>query len=354
MTERDAPTAWRRAQPLLASCDPLRLGETKFFVLTRSSLCLREAGWRGPLRERDDEAAPAGLGSIVDRTFDAVTEVHTIEYRAPGISEFDDLVTVEYVGETGARAFSSEPSVASAFVGARAKVSVSPQAECVELGGSAAFTGAAIGLPSDGVDWEIVDDDGTKGTMSDNGVYEAPNEATSVTLRATAVSDPAVHTDVPVTVGGCRCWWFVNVTGFSGYGSHNVDAFSLDFFTPAGELASINLAGSVGDPVGEVRTLNVGLENAAVPEERERYEVSVAGQFGSIASPTVFVPGDDPATLTVDEAGPDLLEGRIRGGVVVSDGTEDGTPSGLGALFRITDDPEPPGDAEQLFRCTAG
>lgn len=77
-------------------------------------------------------------------------------------------------------------------------VAVSPVAPTVLTSASQAFTATVSGSSNTGVTWALVEEGG--GSITESGVYTAPDVAGTYHLRATSVADPSVSDTVPVTV----------------------------------------------------------------------------------------------------------------------------------------------------------
>lgn len=279
----------------------------------------------------------AHLGTISDLTYEE-NGVHTFLYTAPGQADFTDFITATHRATTGALGHTGDTPLDQADVTSKAELFVEPIAACLEeVGDDTTFTATVVGLEDTSVTWEI-----TKGpgTIDNSGVYTATEPGTAI-LEVTAVADTTLRAGAQVTIGGCDCWWSVQISGVPTFGSGLADeSWLITYGISDGQLTSIGLQGD--DTAGRHGDLTVypGAPSGVplVPGAYEGIGIgsyvvgsSITHQFGSDSLP--------PLTVSLLENDSSRVEGDITGPVVVNPEpiAEDNSYVGyLTATFRIT------------------
>lgn len=280
----------------------------------------------------------ASQGEIINVTYEG-DGLHTIEYAAPETDDFHDFITARHTANTGARAYSDEPRLAQADIYSKAEVVVDPFATCLELDQDTTFSAEVVGLENQSVTWEIVE--GT-GEIDAGGTF-TPTEPGYATVRATSVADTTLTGEATVSIGGCDCWWNVNVTGVPAFGDGTMDSWSLGYTASATSLFAITGNGSMTD--GTVGYFFVYPEDAeqGAPLAPGSFSALVGGSLGT-TQPTQF--GTDTlafATAALVEADSARVEGTVTGPVIVADYPYDDINTYIGtfqAAFRITPEVE--------------
>jgi len=277
----------------------------------------------------------ANLGRIINVTYEG-DGLHTIEYAAPETSDFHDFITAEHTAETGARAYSSERRLDQADIYSQVELVIDPFATCAEVGEEAPFSAEVPGQDNPVVTWTVVEG---VGEIDENGTFVS-SETGQATIRATLVSDESVTAEATVTVGGCACWWSVQVTGVPNFGDATMDnGWSLGFTASGSNLFSISGNGSTSGGLTGYFYVYPQDQDVGAPFVPGTFQALTGGAYGTAQSTQFATQEGATSTAFLLEAGPDLLHGSASGTVTVSNYPYDdpNTYSGsFRAAFRIT------------------
>lgn len=113
------------------------------------------------------------------------------------------LIVAESASRTGARADNNPVRSASARVNVGGEeFSILPGAICVEMGETQEFIAEQPdGSPID-VNWSV-----SEGSISNNGIFTAPDSRTKVTVTASSIQHPDQTAAAQVLVSNCNCYW---------------------------------------------------------------------------------------------------------------------------------------------------
>lgn len=157
------------------------------------------------------EVQPAGVHKVTIRTEADGSSVLMIDTSYEE-AHFPITITAVSTSTSGLRASPDAPRregyaiIRSGITG----VEIIPKVCCVEQGEKETFHAIVHNLVNQQVTWTA-----SAGTIDKNGVFTAPNRATSVTVTATSVADPTLHDSAIVRVGDCDCWADWEIEAFS-------------------------------------------------------------------------------------------------------------------------------------------
>lgn len=137
--------------------------------------------------------------------------VWLVRYTAPPTEAgLPDLIVVESESTTGllANPDRGRPSIAIPIRGSTPWIVVTPQGVCVELGEKEAFQAEVFNLETQDVHWSA-----SAGTITEEGVFTAPDTSGPVDITATSVEDESVQGAASIRVGGCGCNWTATLSG---------------------------------------------------------------------------------------------------------------------------------------------
>ncbi|MGD2046446.1 MAG: hypothetical protein PVH96_09515, partial [Gemmatimonadota bacterium] len=265
--------------------------------------------------------------------------LHKVSYKAPSETSFHDVLTAVDTASTGTLQYSGRQPLAQADITSDVELMVDPLAACIdEVGQDTTFTATVVGLENKAVTWTVKQG---PGTVDDNGTYTA-TEVGSAVLEVTAVADTTLKAQVQVTVGGCSCWWAVDITGVPPFGSGFMDdAWTLTYGESAGQLTNITLGGDA--TTGASATFSVGpLAAGGISLSPGFYDVTGVGSYVSQSTIThQFLSTDSvpPLTLSLLEADSAHVQGDISGNILVDTqpiGDGNYSIANVQATFRIT------------------
>lgn len=136
--------------------------------------------------------------------------VHTVRVTTPSDRAlFPVLVSVRSTSDTGARAHADLPRIAQATIDLSGTIRVEPSGRCVEFGGTQQFTAAVRGLGDGEVEWSA-----SAGSITDDGLFTAPDTEQEVVVTATSVVDPDVSgSAVAAVMEDCDEWFVASAFG---------------------------------------------------------------------------------------------------------------------------------------------
>lgn len=188
-----------------------------------------------------------------------------------------------------------------------ASVTIAPASYSLPLGGARAFTGAATGLSTGAVTWEVNGKPGgtsSDGTVSATGVYTAPDDIATapkmVTVTARALADPTVAASALVTVRH-RIPWITQVSpnAFSAGVPFTLDivgsrfAVGVQAFLGAAALDTTRLSDTHLLATGSVPAKLIGALNFRVANPGG----VDSGTVALVAVPASSAGPPDPATI---------------------------------------------------------
>lgn len=276
---------------------------------------------------------PPTIGTATIAYDGASTGTHTVTYTTPAdLAELPALLTVRHTATTGARAYSSQPRVATLEI-VEGSVTVTPGFTCLEPGAEQTFSADVAGA-ADTVTWSA-----TLGTITSAGVYTAPANAsagTVDTVRAVSVENPDLDGEAIVQIGPCRCSFNVTLAGGASGTSDGPAGFELS----AGGALEITLDGTRSGTSGN--SILAGAATAdAWPGTPGSYPVAGAGftQLDANLSGS-YQPGvegfDCPScggTITIHTLTSDLLVGSFMVTVPTGLPSEGLDPTTITATF---------------------
>lgn len=280
----------------------------------------------------------ANLGTISDLMYEE-NGVHTFIYKAPDQADFHDFITATHTATTGALGHTGDTPLDQADVNSKAELFLEPTAICLdEVGDDTTFTDTVVGLEDTSVTWEI---EKGPGTIDDTGTYTATEPGGAI-IEATAVADTTLKAKAHVTVGGCECWWSVQISGVPTFGSGLADeGYLVSYSLVDGDLTAIGLQGNDTSGSNGVLYLYPGT-GSGVPLAPGSYDGGGQGSYTSGSTITHIYASDDslpPLDISLLQADSTRVEGDASGLLVV-----DGQPIADGnvytgtvsATFRIT------------------
>lgn len=221
--------------------------------------------------EVDVDPIPEGAGTIV------VTKgCGTIQVRYTTPDKLDALpflITARHTAKSGARAFNTDPRVASLAI-LPIELRISPSSGCVKFGETLAFTATLADVVRNDVTWSA-----SIGSINSGGVFTAPSSAAAgaeAVIRAQITTeDGDFDESVRVQVGTCTCsgtlalgspinrtWdglaaWSLNSTGF-GVGMIPAGSTAMQQMFPERRMNfGATFSGAPGTGGFTLRTANV-------------------------------------------------------------------------------------------------
>jgi hypothetical protein len=195
---------------------------------------------------------------------------HTVIYTTPAdLGTLPALLTVRNTATTGARAYSTEPRVATLEI-VEGSVIISPSSVCLDAGAQQRFTAQVVGESDQAVTWSSA-----RGYMASDGMYTVPSGATPGaidTVRAVSVANPDLEGEAVVQIGPCRCNFNVALAGGAAGISDGPAGFNL---SPNGAL-NLRLDGTYSGSSGN-DILAGAVTAAAWPGTPGTYPISGAG-----------------------------------------------------------------------------
>lgn len=177
-----APTSWRG--------DP---GEVAVFTATVEDALNKDVKWT---------ISPQGGHQFT--VTDEGNGVSTITIQtSKNPDDFPATVRVESTSKTGLRGLQdAPPRFAEALLGGtHVNVEITPEYSCVQPNEMQSFGSTSYGTDNDTITWSS-----SGGSISQDGVFTAPNEVGIYTVTATSGIDPLSSATAEVTVGTCACW----------------------------------------------------------------------------------------------------------------------------------------------------
>ena len=160
------------------------------------------------------------IGEVEYQSTDEATGRVYFHYLVPDDFPDDQIVEIyaESTTETGIRDPANNPPTREGKMLITADpdlvefLDIQPSADCIDGGDTHQFE--AVNILSEEppeVTWEV-----DEGTISDSGLYTAPDGATEATIRATLIEDPDRSATADIIVDQCDCWWRGFLSGPDG------------------------------------------------------------------------------------------------------------------------------------------
>ena len=185
---------------------------------------------------------------------------------------------------------------------------------CIDPGDTTDVIALVQGVKEQRVIWEPperVFGSGESGTISDSGLFRAPDSPGLIRITATSVVDETAKGEEIVKVGGCDCWWSVSIEGRTIFGIAGKDR--AGFVVQSGNLIAAGfdqLEGGIfqmfpADPGG-------------VPVIPGVYPFFVSGNIGLTPPDFLYTSQEEPQLQgNLVEFTPTLLEAHISGPIVI-------------------------------------
>lgn len=149
-------------------------------------------------------------------------------------------------------------------ISANEGVFVTPQASCITPGQSEQFRAEVLGPSDKSVDWSS-----TGGSIDANGVFQANGQGT-FEITATSRADSSLSDTARITVGDCRCFAHVTVSGaiVADFGGHSTPAYGqlVIFGDERNGGSRVTLQDVAGFEVGATGTFEARLGGASLAD----------------------------------------------------------------------------------------
>lgn len=197
-------------------------------------------------------------------------------------ADFPVTITAISTSSTGLRALPDAPRREGHALlrSTRKSIEITPPECCVEPEKQQVFQAIVHNLEDQRVTWKA-----SAGSIDNNGLFTAPDQAAIVTITAMSVAEPALQKSAMVRVGDCDCWAEWEISAFNEKQSSNISQIERAGDDGEGRLTKMLFTNLLN---GE--NLQIEFEgNGPLPDEQGTYPVKIINVGNEMSNRSILI-----------------------------------------------------------------